>query len=346
MSIQPKSVQTVARSIGIPELEDEVAEEMALNVTCRVKDIISDAVQMMQNCKREKLLCDDIRAALRVRNVEALYGYHSSDPLTFQKSKGTNNLFFVKDQVVDFETLLSLPLPKVPVEPYFSVHWLAVDGVQPQIPQNPSEAAVRAAQERELRGAHSTASLPSVDDKKAAGGVELEVKPVVKHVLSREQQLYFNHITAAIKGSDSILKTAALKSIASDEGLHQLVPYFTQFIAEHVIHNLRDLELLQSLMHMARCLLTSAHINIEPYLHQLMPCVLTCLVGKRLCANPTQNHWALRDYTAELVALVCQRFGYSYRSLQPRITKTLTRAFLDPTRPLTTHYGAIMGLYK
>jgi hypothetical protein len=38
------------------------------------------------------------------------------------------------------------------------------------------------------------------------------------------------------------------------------------------------------------------------------------------------------------------RFGKAYTNLQPRITKTLINAFLDLSRPLTTHYGAIVGL--
>ncbi len=40
------------------------------------------------------------------------------------------------------------------------------------------------------------------------------------------------------------------------------------------------------------------------------------------------------------------RFGSAYRNLQPRITKTLVQAFLDPAKPLTTHYGAIVGLAR
>lgn len=73
-------------------------------------------------------------------------------------------------------------------------------------------------------------------------------------------------------------------------------------------------------------------MQIEPYLHLLMPAILTCLVGKRLCASPLENHWLLRDFCAALLARVCRRFGASYDSLQPRVTKTLSRALLDPAR--------------
>ncbi len=37
-------------------------------------------------------------------------------------------------------------------------------------------------------------------------------------------------------------------------------------------------------------------------------------------------------------------FGTAYTTLQPRITKTLVGAFLDFSKPLTTHYGAIKAL--
>ena len=33
----------------------------------------------------------------------------------------------------------------------------------------------------------------------------------------------------------------------------------------------------------------------------------------------------------------------SFSNVQPRISKTLVKAFLDPTKPLATHYGAQGG---
>ena len=47
-------------------------------------------------------------------------------------------------------------------------------------------------------------------------------------------------------------------------------------------------------MRLLAAMLRSFSLVLEPYLHQIMPAVLTCLVGKRLCANPLENHWALR----------------------------------------------------
>eukprot|EP00658_Telonema_sp_P-2_P063294 TRINITY_DN5201_c0_g2_i2.p1 TRINITY_DN5201_c0_g2~~TRINITY_DN5201_c0_g2_i2.p1 ORF type:complete len:200 (+),score=35.91 TRINITY_DN5201_c0_g2_i2:198-797(+) len=88
----------------------------------------------------------------------------------------------------------------------------------------------------------------------------------------------------------------------------------------------------------------SEQLHVEPYLHQMMPPILTCLVGKSLCQTPAEDHWSLREYSAKLVHIVCSRFGTAYPNLQPRITRTLIHALLDPLKPLTTHYGAIVGL--
>ena len=74
-----------------------------------------------------------------------------------------------------------------------------------------------------------------------------------------------------------------------------------------------------------------------------MPTVVTLLVGKRLGAA-NENHFALRDYAANLASYICHKYGKIYATLQPRLTKTLLKAFLDPTKPLVTQYGAVVGL--
>jgi hypothetical protein len=42
------------------------------------------------------------------------------------------------DQDVDLEELIHKPLPSIPHDVSFTVHWLAIEGVQPRIIQNPT----------------------------------------------------------------------------------------------------------------------------------------------------------------------------------------------------------------
>jgi hypothetical protein len=49
-------------------------------------------------------------------------------------------------------------------------------------------------------------------------------------------QLYFDKITdLTVRRSDSVLFKEALVSLATDSGLHPLIPYFTYFIADEVL---------------------------------------------------------------------------------------------------------------
>jgi len=132
--------------------------------------------------------------------------------------------------------------------------------------------------------------------------------------------------------------------LRNDEGLHQLVPYFTKFIAEEVVKNITNLAVLRSLMQMSHALASSPYLQLDSYLHQLVPVVMSCIVAKRLCLNPNEDHWSLRDFAANLLALICKKFGTTYAHLQSRVTQQLLRAFLEPNKPLTTHYGAIVAL--
>lgn len=62
------------------------------------------------------------------------------------------------------------------------------------------------------------------------------ITPLVKHVLSRELQLYFTRLTEALgtTGGGGDMREAALGSVRSDPGLHQLVPYLVGWGGEQV----------------------------------------------------------------------------------------------------------------
>ncbi|PKI32551.1 hypothetical protein CRG98_047049 [Punica granatum] len=286
----------------------------------------------MRHSRRTVLTADDVDSALNLKNVEPIYGFASGGPLRFRKAIGHKDLFYLDDKDIDIKDVIEAPLPKAPLDTAVLCHWLAIEGVQPAIPENAPVQVIAAPSDSK--------SQELKDDK-----LPVDIKLPVKHVLSRELQLYFEKITElTVRNSDSVLFKKALVSLATDSGLHPLIPYFTCFIADEVSRGLNDLPLLLALMRVVRSLLQNSHINIEPYLHQLMPAVVTCVVTKRLGRRLSDNHWELRDFAANLVASICRRFGQVYTTLQTRLTKQLVNAFMNPNHSLATHYGAIQGL--
>ncbi|WOH03175.1 hypothetical protein DCAR_0522569 [Daucus carota subsp. sativus] len=333
MSIVPKeTVEVIAQSMGINNLTPDAALALAPDVEYRMREIMQEAIKCMNHSRRTTLTTDDIDSALKLRNVEPIYGFASGDPLRFRRALGHKDLFYIDDKDVDFKDVIEAPLPKAPLDTSIVCHWLAIEGVQPAIPENAPVEAITAPPETN-KAEQKESELP------------VDIKLPVKHVLSRELQLYFNKITElTLSRSDLVLFKEALVSLATDSGLHPLVPYFTCFIADEVARGLTEFNVLFALMRVVWSLLQNPHIRVEPYLHQLMPSVVTCLVAKRLGNRLADNHWELRDFTANLVAFICRKFGHVYNSLQSRLTKTLLNAFLDPKRAMTQHYGAIQGL--
>ena len=90
----------------------------------------------MVHSRRQKLSVDDVNSAMKLRNLEPLYGFEPTEPLAFRAVPNTG-LFYVPTDELDVESILQEPLPKAPQPMCLTSHWLAIEGVQPQIPQNP-----------------------------------------------------------------------------------------------------------------------------------------------------------------------------------------------------------------
>lgn len=358
------TVRDVSDSLGISwQVSEDVAKNLAMDVEYRIHEIIEQALKFMRHGKRKILTTQDIDRAMKVLNLEPLYGYDTSKPLIFKEAMiGPGQmLYYVEDEEVDFENLINEPLPKVPRHTTCTAHWLAIEGVQPTIPQNPNLRDIKQLPVNERGSLDNMLSLNNEDlelvtDPKTGETVverqgrlrrELEVRPLVKHVLSKEMQLYFNQIIEVLMDENKeTLKTAALESLRNDTGLHQLVPYLVQFIAETITHNLKNLNILTTMLMLIYSLISNTNIFLDPYIHSLMPCVLTLLLAKKIGPGEGEGHFEVRRLAASLLERLVNEYGSAYNTLKPRITRTLLRGFLSNTTrsSIGTQYGALLGM--
>ncbi|KAK3685181.1 TAF6-like protein [Podospora appendiculata] len=343
------NVKDVADSIGI-SLSDEPLRILTQDVEYRIGQVIVEALRFMRAANRTTLTVQDVSQALKVLDVEPLYGYESTRPLRYgEASLGPGQpLFYIDDEEVDFEKLINAPLPKVPRDMSFTGHWLAVEGVQPSIPQNPTTAET-SSKDLLPKGPGANPALAAL-----AGNDSVSFRPSVKHVISKELILYFDKIQAAILDDDpdlekTRLRDAALASVRADPGLHQLLPYFVNFITNQVTHRLDDLFVLRQMMELTDAVIQNPNLFLDPYASSLSAPVLTCLMSRKLGGadegtDAVKDQYRLREMAASLLGTIARKYSKANALLRPKLTRTCLKHFLDPTRTPAVLFGAIGGL--
>ncbi|KAI9296729.1 TAF-domain-containing protein [Neoconidiobolus thromboides FSU 785] len=340
-----EAIEEVGDSLGLSSIPKDGLSSLADDVEFRIKEVVQEAIKFMKHGKRERLTLDDINLALRVRSVEPLYGFNSSGGLRFNSVKYSNQeLYYLQDKDIELETLLSTPLPPAPMDLSFTAHWLAVEGIQPLIPQNPIERDEPDKFLLKKSKISINSTIKPIDN--LTSNMDMDVKPIVKHNLSRELRKHFENLASALVAEDIEVQKAAHDSLNKDPGLQQLLPYFIQYISEKTVKSFDKINILKSLLTALEMIMLNSYFFITPYLHQICPVILTCLITKRMGNNMERelSHWQLRHQASDLLRLIYQKIEFTHPNARPKIVKTLFSAIFDPQSTITTFYGGILGI--
>ncbi|TFK71263.1 transcription initiation factor TFIID complex 60 kDa subunit [Pluteus cervinus] len=362
------SVKDVAEILNIT-ISDTVAGALASDVEYRIHQVIEEAARFMRHGRRTTMNTSDIDQALRVLNIEPLYGHSSHNPPVFRRALPFPNMpaagpvYFVEDEEIDFDRVLREDKVTLPKPVSWTAHWLAVEGVQPLVPENPpaipreSDLAKNGILQQAVNGtgagdipANATTSVIAAAAKKQQEQQQQQ-QQLVKHVLSRELQLYYTRLTSSLlppSSTDFAKRTAALASLRSDAGLQALLPYLIRWVGEGVVGALKeglqsenDGKVLEVYLDVISALLENTTLFVEPYLHQILPPILSTLLHSNL---PPTHATHLRTSSAQTLSRLLTQHSTTYPSLSPRIMKTLLLALIAPGKSKGTREGAIRGL--
>ncbi|KAG5352412.1 Transcription initiation factor TFIID subunit 6 [Termitomyces sp. J132] len=367
------AIKDAAESLSI-NISDVVASALASDVEYRIHQVIEvgaksdsltflhnddqEAARFMRHGRRTTLTTSDIEQAFRVLNIEPLYGHTSSNPPVFRKAlpfpqvASAGPVYFVEDEEIDFDRVLREEKITLPKGVSWTAHWLAVEGVQPLIPENPP--AIPRETEPDATKAETLANGSGALAQNAAAKrqqqQQQQQQQLVKQVLSRELQLYYSRLTESLlpPSNDFAKRTAALASLRNDAGLQALLPYLIRWVGEGVVSSLKegvtsesDGKVLEVMMDVISALLENNTLFVEPYLHQILPPVLSTLLHSAL---PPSHATHLRTTAAQTLSRVLTQHSTTYPSLSPRIMKTLLLALISPGKSKGTREGAIRGL--
>ena len=285
--------------------------------------VVRDSITMQRNTKRPR------HTALTSSSVNlALACLQKTRPSV------TNTPIISNDtKKVDLNALLSneIPIPP-PTEIGMTIHWLAVEGVQPTSTLNPQDEHEALAIQRQRQRASEEGNDSSI-----------ALRQLLPRLVSDELQLYFTRITHAL----SVHPEAAIARLANDTGIQELIPFFTRYITLTIHQNINNTQQCRLMIHCVDALIRNRNVHLELHLDQILPRVLTCIVARKI-GSEGENHWLLRDEASDVIARICTLFGQKYGNLRGKVIQTLYKALelQGSDLDLGRWYGGIVGITK
>lgn len=121
--------------------------------------------------------------------------------------------------------------------------------------------------------------------------------------------------------------------------LQPLVPYLVRYVTHQIHAHLQETGVLHRCLHLIANLAKNPNLELERYGHQLLPSVLSCLLGSDVGCPGTEDGWELRKLAAIVTQLSIAVFGNALNDLHARVARELCKCLETTDKPLETQYG-------
>ena len=149
-NLQEEWLQDLAASIKLPSLSPSVCRTLFAVIEANLRQLIQKAWKYTRRSHSRTMKVEDFNLALLANKDQPIYGLTNPHA---DRQQNKDNLGPGYVNLIDFA---NTPLPPIPLKPQIHLHWLAVNGEQPMIAENPSISSKAAMGDDEFK----TMSLP------------------------------------------------------------------------------------------------------------------------------------------------------------------------------------------
>ncbi|OHT04123.1 transcription initiation factor TFIID [Tritrichomonas foetus] len=337
------TVQAISQELGVNIANQIDVDDVAKDAEAFISTILDLANRIRKHRSGKILKVNDLNNALISKTGQPLYGYKSNQVGDF-KSVGVLHdveLLAKVDRQISLSEITSSPLKKYPVDTCFDFHWLAINGIQPQIEENAGETKPSATLPQ------SIGQIPEQ--------TKLSDQPVQmissKLMVSKELQQFYLKSLETIKKQSNVANSTTnpdfaklIESFSRDAAIQPLLQFFLRTIWDTISLQSRSTNQLQISLSLTKALFSNPNLDCEPFLQNFTSIAMTLMIHQSLGEDLSDGVIQLRSSAADFLGIIIQKFSNKYPNLQQRVAEHLSSIIFDPRVQSISQFGAALGL--
>jgi transcription initiation factor TFIID subunit 6 len=337
------TILTIADELGLVISEFTDLSNISRDSESYVSSILELASRIRRHKGQFRLRVSDINESLSSKGFPILLGYRSTHSPRFFSVGEFDGLEIrtTEDHSIPLSSFRGVPLKPYPTGSTLDFHWLAINGIQPQIEQNVIDRPAGFIPDTRLRGPPPPLQFtdPSV------------VLVSSKSLVPQHLQDYFLRAQDVLRkqgNSNTELQEYKLliDQLSTDAAFQPLVPFFIRTAWDHISSGPRSLPQLMMALNICRALFQNQNLECESNLGVFISIALTLMIAGTLGDDPFDELCSLRENAADFLGLVVHGSQPRYPDLIVRTAGYLLAVLLDERCGPTSQYGAAVGLLR
>ncbi|KAH0793487.1 transcription initiation factor TFIID subunit 6 isoform X1 [Histomonas meleagridis] len=336
-----ETVIEISQELDIKFSSERNSEDIARDAESFIIKIVELANRIRKHKHMTWLKASDINESLKSKMLQPLYGYQSNEieQLVHIGQVSDLDILAYDDEQIPLTSFAHSPLKGYPQDRLFDFHWLAINGIQPQIEQNVCEHDIKPTIPNRL--------LPLTEQMRATDQSVLLISS--KTILPQSLQNYYCSSLETIKQRfNSQTETTEflklLDSLSNETAIQPLLPFFLKVVSETIVTNGKSPQHLQVSLNLARALFSNARLDTELFLHSFISIAITLLVHSPLGDDHLDDMYNLRSSAADFLNVIVLKSQHQFPKLQQNIAEYLISIVFDSRLSLPSQLGAVLGL--